>query len=223
MLELFLLITKAFSLLPQGSDCYQFSCNLTSLGKFSTSSVLVDHEKQQIQVSQCSLSQNQSANPFIYYSLNETDWNTFPCNTSYSTSTKCSAISSFYTGDQCCIDQNCISNNCVDGICKGLYISSVCEISEECDSTAFCSSQGFCIRLKQYNDSCAYDYECPIGGGCNLGRCTQLFSLPIEAEAENSKFCQTNFLVDGYCDILILKLQNSSYVLYSPYMCVYFI
>jgi hypothetical protein len=207
------LFLPSSALLPQGSGCFQFNCNLDPNAPL----VLVNTTSRQIFISAC-LQNTQSGNPFIDYSSNETNWNTLYCNT---TSPVSENRTNLYTGQKCVLDANCLSVNCLDGICLGLPDGSSCTASDECLPGSYCESDTFiCALCKSYDDYCTLDEECPIGGGCNQGLCTALFSLQTNSVASDAKFCQSNFLVDGYCDILTLQIKDSEFALYSPFMCV---
>ena len=67
--------------------------------------------------------------------------------------------------------------------------------------------------------NCTADEQCLPGYGCNNNICTQIFTLDVGQSATDPKFCNSNFTVDGLCDILTVQIEGSSYTLYTPFIC----
>jgi hypothetical protein len=121
-------------------------------------------------------------------------------------------------GWTCCSNQNCLSNNCESSICQGKSIGSACTVDEECTTYSYCNKT--CTNLLWNGDKCSKDNQCPIGNGCNMGICTELFSVNIGNFISDPKFCRTNFSINGTCDALQISSDNSiADGLYPPYVC----
>ncbi|OMJ79599.1 hypothetical protein SteCoe_20327 [Stentor coeruleus] len=223
MLKLFLSLT--FFALYQAMDtyiqneCYSFSCENIKLGNAIENCVEVNTNKSEILFRGCDINKELACDYFAYYDKPEKDWKNITCGSAPEEISDCGIIGTKYTGESCCGDSNCILSLCLNGICKGKTSGSSCTLSEECKPNNYCAKDYTCQELMKYGDSCTKDEECPIGGGCDNEICTELFSLVSGNITSNPKFCESNFTVDGKCDILTVKISGSDYFLYTPFMC----
>ncbi|OMJ74717.1 hypothetical protein SteCoe_26293 [Stentor coeruleus] len=223
MLKLYLSLT--FLILSQAMDiyieneCYSFSCENRLLQNSIENCVEVNANKTEIIFRGCDIRSELACDYFAYYDQPEKDWENITCGSAPKEKSDCEAQNIRETGESCCSEINCISGNCVNYICKGKYSGSRCASSEECLPSNYCADDYTCKQLMKYGDTCTKDEECPIGGGCDYGICTELFSLIIGNITSDHKFCQSNFTVDGKCDILTVKISGSEYLLYTPFMC----
>lgn len=202
-------------------NCYQFSCGendyITDIDQ--TPCIEVDHPSKTITVNRCDSSKELECEYFSDYNIPENEWDDVYCKNISQSIPNCDSSGQIETGQQCCFNKNCKSGSCLNGYCKGKKIGSTCETNDECAPDSYCKDEE-CLITKLLGEKCSIDAECNSGLGCNLGKCTQIFSLSTGSESEDSKFCQSNFMLSGYCDALTIRLRDVEGILYAPFMCV---
>ena len=100
-------------------------------------------------------------------------------------STSCKEYPAFtrYPGDYCSVDIDCMSNNCLGTTCQGLNKNSQanCTTTADCEPGLYCEhTSNKCEEVKEEDDDdndCSRDDECNNDNLCDLGSCTQMFSL----------------------------------------------
>lgn len=220
-----LFFNLAFLILSQAMDtyirneCYSFSCENLILNSTKEFCVEVNTNTSEIVFRGCNIKSYLACDYFFYYDKPEQEWQNITCGEAKEETSDCATIATRYTGESCCYDENCISGICLDNFCQGKLSGSSCFSTKECKPDNYCSEDKICQKLMKYEDSCTKDEECPIGGGCDNEICRELFSLISGNVTSNEKFCQSNFTVDGKCDILTVKISGSDYLLYTPFMC----
>lgn len=211
--------TQAMSTFKPGT-CYQFSCgNDKYINNVEQPCMIVNHTSKSVTVNKCDDSIELMCPQFPEYDFPENEWNTAYCANISTQYPSCDDIAKIETGEQCCNNDNCISGSCLDGKCIGKPIGSSCEKSNECESNSFCEAIE-CTKTRLAGDACDKDEQCSSGFGCNKGNCTQIFSLSTGSEADDEKFCMSNFMAYGICEVLTPKIRGVEGDLFSPYLCL---
>jgi hypothetical protein len=202
-------------------NCYSFMCGDDQ--KYDATQepcVIVDHEKNTVQVRKCFDSdENQYRCPeFPQYKVPEDEWQNISCIEVPIEASSCDDVKTAMTGQQCCNNDNCVSGTCLDGKCIGKAIGTDCDDDSECKSDAYCFNL-VCSKTKSEGEECSTDTQCNSGLGCNLKKCVKIFSLEAGENTEHEKFCTSNFMAFGKCEILTVKIRGSEGILYPPFMC----
>lgn len=121
-------------------------------------------------------------------------------------------------GDPCCANSNCNTNMCSNLKCQGLIIGDPCSTNSECGPGLYCGTNSTCVEALPEGSKCTSDNECMIGYGCNSKYCTELWSIGFSEKAQYAKFCVSNYLFGGYCDMIQVKLNGTS-LISSPFKC----
>ena len=120
------------------------------------------------------------------------------------------------TGLACCQNTDCASQNCPNYICVGTSAGTACATTASCNAGLYCN-EGICTALHKVGDSCKIDDECAIGTGCNVNICVGIFSLAKGSATSKAMFCQSNFMFNGLCDTVSVKVNNVA--IPSPFQC----
>lgn len=201
------------------NNCYEFSCGTNQkISDLKTPCIQVNHTSNTIIANRCDSSKELSCTYFTSYEMPESSWSDTYCVNISTPKPDCTTQGEIETGQQCCASINCLSRICIDGYCKGKSSGSDCTTSPECSVNLYCKDS-LCTATKALDEKCESDEECDSGLGCNLGACTQIFGLDSGSEAQDKKFCLSNFMLDGKCDKLTVKIRDEDGVLYPPYMC----
>merc|ERR1712210_66508 len=67
--------------------------------------------------------------------------------------------------------------------CKNVGICVECQEDRDCPRRESCSSRGFCVR----EGGCRFSSDCPGGGSCKGGRCTE---CTFNSDCPGSRFCK---------------------------------
>jgi len=114
-----------------------------------------------------------------------------------------------YPGGSCVTDSECLFGLCKNSTCSGIPDGEKCE-DQRCYFNRACyilspSALKTCNKLRNSNDACIEDYECPFNFGCFKGVCTSYHSLPEGTDVNSSlsrsfySFCKSGFDLNGVC------------------------
>jgi len=115
-----------------------------------------------------------------------------------------------------------VTGICTDGICGPADYNSYCGSHSVCKAGSYCYNltstiNGYCKTTLPEGSACTKDYECDTGLGCNKKICTKLFSIYYSDQADDAKFCISNYLTNGYCDAI--KVYANGRLIAPPYQC----
>lgn len=100
-------------------------------------------------------------------------------------------------------DKNCTQTqafptelNCPERMPLGEY----CNATMACESGAYCDSElQQCMKWKRKGQRCLSTQHCRFGTVCSLGRCVEMWSVPVSESATSALACSSGRLYDGKC------------------------
>jgi hypothetical protein len=125
----------------------------------------------------------------------------------------CNGTGTLTSGRRCCSDTDCNTGTCANLVCTR---PSSCQEHEDCSSGTYCNN-GNCLPSGLEGSSCKDDAECKAGFGCNYDKCTKLLSLDDGSEAEDNKFCQSNYTYLKKCESVLVYVNRT--LIPSPFEC----